>query len=37
MPKMPQRAAAASTHHLIELDRTTFAFCEDTPLPETLP
>src|SRR5258706_5718073 len=34
---MPQRAAAASTHHFTEPDRTTFDFREDTLLPETLP
>jgi hypothetical protein len=33
----PQRAAAMSTHHFIEPDRTAFAFREDTLLPETLP
>ena len=32
----PQRAAATSTHHFVESDRTTF-FCEDTLLPENLP
>jgi hypothetical protein len=36
-PKTPQKAAAASTHHFIEPDRTTFSFREDTLLPETLP
>jgi hypothetical protein len=34
LKKPQQSAAAASTHHFIEPDRTTFSFREDTLLPE---